>query len=352
MIIDLEQFITEEKPHWQALEKVLDRLANDPQQILPVAEVRRLHYLYQRASADLARIRTFCAEENIRRYLESLVARGFAEIHETRAKPRRLRPLHWFFGSLPRAFRRHFKAFALACLLFGIGGVFGGAAIWLDPEAKPVLMPFAHLKGDPSERVAMEENAGKDRLEEQKSTFSSHLMTHNTKVSLFVMALGMTWGLGTALLLFTNGIMLGAVAMDYILAGETTFLLGWLMPHGVIEIPAILVAGQAGLMIGGALLGGRNAEPLRFRFRDIAADLITLIGAVAIMLVWAGIIEAFLSQYHAPVLPYSLKIGFGVVELTLLIVFLTYGGRGQTVATLTNWRLALWPKAGRPRKAG
>jgi hypothetical protein len=33
------------------------------------------------------------------------------------------------------------------------------------------------------------------------------------------------------------------------------------------------------------------------------------------MLVWAGLVEAFFSQYHAPVLPYELKIGFGVLEL-------------------------------------
>ena len=32
---------------------------------------------------------------------------------------------------------------------------------------------------------------------------------------------------------------------DYILAGESVFLLGWLLPHGAIEIPAILLAGQA-----------------------------------------------------------------------------------------------------------
>ena len=44
------------------------------------------------------------------------------------------------------------------------------------------------------------------------------------------------------------------------------------------------------------------------------------------MLVWAGLVEAFLSQYHEPVIPYELKIGFGVVELILLILFLSRSG--------------------------
>ena len=47
------------------------------------------------------------------------------------------------------------------------------------------------------------------------------------------------------------------------------------------------------------------------RLRAVAPDLVTLIGGVAIMLVWAGFIESFLSQYHQPVIPYWVKIAFG-----------------------------------------
>jgi hypothetical protein len=55
--------------------------------------------------------------------------------------------------------------------------------------------------------------------------------------------------------------------------------------------------------------------------------LVTLIFGIAVMLTWAGIIEAFFSQYHEPVLPYELKIGFGVLELILLVLFLARSGR-------------------------
>ena len=56
-------------------------------------------------------------------------------------------------------------------------------------------------------------------------------------------------------------------------------------------------------------------------------DLVTLICGAALLLVWAGIIEAFLSQYHEPVLPYALKIGFGVMELALMGGYLWKSGR-------------------------
>jgi hypothetical protein len=66
---------------------------------------------------------------------------------------------------------------------------------------------------------------------------------------------------------------------------------------------------------------------LKARLRKISADLVTLIMGVAVMLIWAGIVEAFFSQYHEPVIPYEAKIGFGVLELILLVLFLTRSGR-------------------------
>ena len=65
------------------------------------------------------------------------------------------------------------------------------------------------------------------------------------------MALGMTWGVGTLIMLFYNGVILGAVSADYILGGQGVFLAGWLLPHGSIEIPSILLGGQAGFILAG-----------------------------------------------------------------------------------------------------
>ena len=327
MIIDLQKFITEERPFWSELEGVLDRLAKRPELKMTLSQLERFHYLYQRASADLAKIKTFSAEPNTRTYLESMVARAFGEIHETRQKPHRLAPLHWFFTTFPQTFRRHIKAFWICVAAMLVGSLFGGFVLVADPDAKQILLPFSHLQGNPSDRVAEEETAKEDRMEGGKSSFSSYLMTHNTKVSIFTMALGMTWGIGTLIMLFYNGVILGAVALDYVLAGETTFLLGWLLPHGVIEIPAIILAGQAGLVLAGALIGWGKPISLKMRLRKISSDLVTLIFGIAIMLTWAGIIEAFFSQYHEPVIPYAVKIGFGGLELMLLVLFLAKSGK-------------------------
>ncbi len=327
MIVDLQRFIANERPTWVELEKRLTYLESEPNLAMSLEQLQIFHQLYERTAADLAKITTFSSEPETRRYLENLVGRAYSEIHETREKQRRIFPLQWFLQTLPQTFRRNVRAFYLSLAITIAGCVFGGGAIAFDPGSKAVLMPFPGLTQDPVKRVQEEEKAKDDRLEGFKTTFSAQLMTHNIQVSIFTLALGMTWGFGTIIMLFYNGVILGAVAVDYIHAGETKFLLGWLMPHGVIEIPSILIAGQAGLILAVALIGYGSRLSLRERLRAVSQDLMTLIFGVGILLMWAGFIEAFLSQYHEPVIPYDAKIAFGCVELALLVLFLSRSGK-------------------------
>jgi len=253
VIVDIRRFVASGDPYWRELDALVTDLETHTERRLTFDEAKRFHFLYKRASADLVRVDQLPYAAKVRSYLEPLVARAYAEIHETRVKGR----------------------------------------------------------------------------------FSAFLMTHNTKVAVLTLGMGVTWGLGTLVLLFSNGVMLGAVVVDYIVAGEARFVMGWLMPHGVIEIPAILIAGQAGFVLAWALIGRGSPLGVRMRLRAISDDLVTLIFGVAVLLVWAGIVESFFSQYHEPVLPYGLKIAFGLVELTLLSLFLAKSGSSAT-ATESN----------------
>jgi uncharacterized membrane protein SpoIIM required for sporulation len=204
----------------------------------------------------------------------------------------------------------------------------GGGALAFDPQAKDILLPYPHLKMDPRERVRLEEMPkAADARAGHKAQGTSFYIWNNVSVSIRAMAFGVSWGVGTIILLFMNGVLLGAVTMDYMLAGEGTFLVAWLLPHGAFEIPAILIAGQAGLMLGHAVIGWGSRISLRGRLREIGPDLVTLTFGVALMLVWAAVIEAWFSQYHEPVIPYWVKIAFGCVELGLLIFYFALSGR-------------------------
>lgn len=322
MIIDLRKFLRDEAPFWKELETLLDELRDSRAGQWPVERLQRCHYLYQRASADLAKVTTFAAEPGVRHYLEALVARAYGEIHEARPHENPLRTVIAGAAAFPRAFQRHRLALLISLAVTVGGALFGAGAVALDPGAKRVIMPFPHLLQSPERRVAREEQQAADALQGVQGRFAGQLMTHNTRIAVMTMALGILWGVFTIVILFYNGVILGAVAADFVLAGHTPFLLGWLLPHGVVEIPAIVVAGQAGLVLAGVVLDRGSRFSLTERFGAVRDDTVILIAGVAVMLAWAGIVEAFFSQYHAPTLPYAVKIGFGLAELLGLALLL------------------------------
>ncbi len=160
------------------------KIDNDRYERLTLAQVTRLEYLYQRAASALARLSTFSAEPNTTQFLESLVARAYAECHPNRVAAERFRPWHWFSRTFPQTFRKHSRAFALSVGLTLVGVAFGWGVVASGSSAKSIIMPgqFGNLLGSPAERVKQEESAKTDRLRGHKETFSAQLMTNNIRV--------------------------------------------------------------------------------------------------------------------------------------------------------------------------
>ncbi len=334
MIVDLQRFVERRRPLWNELEQRITAAADAPFQRLELDDLRRLIVLYEQVAADLADVQELGGESELHAYLGALVARAHAEIHALREPAVRWRPFRWFTADVPAAVRRHGRAAALAVAIFLGGAAFGAAALLADPAARTHLLPFEHLRMPPTERVELEERAMAGRAEHDRNyqTFAAVLWVNNVRVSLLLLALGMTFGVGTALVVAVNGMLLGAVAVDFVVAGQTPFLLGWLLPHGAVEIPAILLAAQAGLTLGGSLAGfdAGVRRPLAERLSAIRADLLSLIGGAAVLLVWAAAVESFLSQQHEPRLPYGIKIALGTLELIAITFWLTRGARART----------------------
>lgn len=326
MIVDLRRFIERGEPHWRRLEELLARIESAPDAALTLAEIGSLHTLYERTGCDLAELETNTLNEpSLHERLERLMARAYGEIHAQRTRRIRFAPLAWFSHAFPQAFRRRFRHFALSVAIMAGGMLFGGAAVLLDPSSRGVLLPFGHDRIDPGERVTWEEQSSLEQTGGRHS-FSARLLQNNVRASCLTLAAGITFGIGSALLLFSNGAALGGIIADYLAGGQGLFLAGWLLPHGAVEIPCILIAGQAGLLLGMALCGRRSRLGMGARMREVLPDLATLAGGTAILLVYAALVESFLSQYHSPAL-YPLKIAFGLAELLVLGLFLSRAGR-------------------------
>ena len=151
-----------------------------------------------------------------------------------------------------------------------------------------------------------------------KPVASSGIMTNNLSVAFAAFAAGITAGLGTAYMLIFNGLMLGVIGTACWLGEMSLPLWSFVAPHGVLELPAIFIAGGAGLMIAHGLLFP-GVLTRRDSLAQSGATAVRLLLGVIPMLVVAGVIEGFLSPSR---LPAATKFLFATVMAALLVSYL------------------------------
>ncbi len=308
--MEIAEFIEQRRGRWAALERVLDKAQTDGLKKLSLEDARLLSRLYRGASSDLLWIRARGGSAEVSDYLNDLVGRAYAVTYPGK-RPRLSDALRFVGRGFPALLRQEWRPFVAAWLLFLGGASFGYLGMVFDPHAAHYLVPAEHLKLDPVER-AKEEAAGEVADVEAQAQFSAFLFTHNIQVAFFAFALGITAGIGTAMLLFWNGIFLGALAQVYTAKGMADWFWAWILPHGIPEITAIAVAGAAGFVMARGLLAPRGLpRPVALRRESLTAVKL-LLGTLLIFVV-AGIIEGTISQIHPPKLPAWFKIGFAVL---------------------------------------
>jgi stage II sporulation protein M len=111
----------------------------------------------------------------------------------------------------------------------------------------------------------------------------------------FIAFLGgiLTLDLAAAFLLFINGVILGAsaaVALDRMPAGE---VLVKIVPHGLFEVPALLLAGAGGFLSLKLVLALLKERKIDYRRELVNAGRLAV--AVVLLLAVAGVVEAHLT---------------------------------------------------------
>lgn len=333
--MDASGLVQAQGASWRALEALLKRVEQQGLPALTLDETRELARLYRRASGDLLFARARGAPAEVTTYLNDLVGRAYA-VTSPNARLR-LRDVWRFYAqTFPATVRRELWMIVAAAALMLGGAAFGWLGMALDPDAAPYLVPEQHLTLDPDRRVA-EEAAGDVASVGTQAEFSTFLFTHNIQVSFLAFALGLTAGLGTGVVLFLNGVMLGSLAQVYAARGHAAWFWAWILPHGIPELTAIFLAGAAGLILGRALLAPRGL-PRRVALRKESKIALHLVVGTLPILVVAGLIEGTISQIHPPQLPVSLKIGFALAVGAALYAWLGSGWFGardeRTVASV------------------
>lgn len=318
--MNIERFLAERRPVWDELDKLLDR-ADDVE--LSRTEMHELVQLYRRTCSDLNRARSYTANPEILGLLNQVTGRAYRYIYRAgRETPVWATFVRLVTREIPAAFRRERVAVAVAACAFLAGTLFGSIAVLVNPANGERLVPQMFFTESPRERVAKIER-GEERIEnvEQALLFGASLYTHNIKVSFLAFSLGAVTIVLGLVILFYNGVILGAIGTMYVLDDVPLFFFAWVGPHGALELPAIIFGGAAGLIAGRALLMPGDLSRGASLRRVLPSIWRIVIGAV-LVLVLAGLIEGSFSQFSAKTIPYELKIAVAVLLFLGLMVYL------------------------------
>jgi uncharacterized membrane protein SpoIIM required for sporulation len=323
MAMDIDRFVEERKDRWRRLEEVLGRAESSTEQELGPEGMRELLRLYRLTSSDLNQARSLTADPELLERLNALAGRGYRFIYRSRRQGGTLGRLRRFLGvEVPEAYRQEAWSVATAGAALLLGALFGVLAVLARPSAAEELIDPMFFTQSPRERVEQIENQ-EERIAtlDDAALFGAQLYTHNIKVSFLAFSLAALTLVGGAWILFTNGVLLGAVATTYLLDGVSLFFFAWVGPHGALELPSIAFAGAAGLVAGRALFFPGELSRAA-ALRQAMPRVWRMMVGVMLFLVVAGLIEGSFSQFSAKTVPYSLKIAVALVLLVALMAYL------------------------------
>jgi uncharacterized membrane protein SpoIIM required for sporulation len=327
--MDLSTFLHKRRPDWRRLEEIVERVENSGPMTLSDDEAVTFGRLYRRAASDLNQAQTFVSGEATVRFLNDLVARAYLAIYG-KDPVRPWAAIVWLIRVYPAVFRRNLRPLALATLLCLAGLAFGYLASRFDaatarahllPSQMAMIQPRGEGEDDPTPLQSTGEFAA----------FSSFLFTNNLQVSLVAFALGIVLGVGTVWLMFSNGVLLGAIGALFIEAGQLRTFATSVLPHGVLELPAILIAGGAGLVLAQGVLRARPWPRSEELARAGKEALLLVAGCVPLLLA-AAILEAYVARAPDWFLSAGVKLGVAGVVGLLFAAYTCLGGRDNGAA--------------------
>lgn len=308
--MNLDAMIDERRPEWDRLDELARRrrLTGD--------ETDEFVHLYRAASADLADIKTSVGRTPAGDYVSNVLAR--ARLKLTGAPENMMRQVPRFFArQLPAAlYRIRWDSLVVALTFIAIVALVGWWA-QQDPAYMAAMGDEADL------RQYAEEDFVAYYSEHSEGVFASMVWSNNAWIAAQAIMFGIT-GIYPVYVLMQNAVGLGtsAAVMNWFGHGDD-FLL-FILPHGLLEMTCIFVAGAAGMRIFWAWV----APGARSRGTALAAEgraLATVVVGLVLALALSGLVEGFVTRQEWP---HWIKIGVGTLALASFLAYmLVFGSR-------------------------
>ena len=322
--MNIQRWVARREASWRQLEKLLTQAEKKGVKTLTSHQVRELASLYRSVSTDLARARTHQVGETLIQDLQLLTSRSYSQIYQGARRQDWQAILEFYRYGFPAAVQQSWAYIAIATLLFVISGFIAWWYSWQDPAFMSLILGSEFVA-----EVQETEELWTVSILGQEPFVSSALMINNIGVALRAIFGGVGYlmpevpiitppGGFTLYILTFNGLMIGSVATLVAQTNLAYDLWAFVFPHGSLELPAIFLAGGAGLLLArGILLPGKyqRIHALQFYGRQAAQ----LVYGIVPMLIIAGVIEAFFSP--SPWIPEPVKYLTGTVLFGLLIQY-------------------------------
>ena len=325
-----DQFIARHEADWQALAAWLD-----------VADQRKPNAAVSDAGCNAAdvpgRYRRLCQQLALARrrgYSPMLIERLGQLVERTHTllyrppNPRWWRAIGFIVSEFPAEVRAQWGWMLASGLLFFLPFFAMIVAVQVQPELAHSVFDIEQL----AQMEQMYDPARTDRIGRDSGTdlmMFGHYIMNNISIGFRSFASGLLVGLGSVIVLVSNGVMIGTVAGHLTGIGYGGPFWRFVVGHSAPELLAIVISGGAGMRLGFALIapGQLSRVAALLAAGHIGARLSI---CVFVMLLAAAFIEAF--WFSIARLPDLVKYGSGGAIWLLVLAWLGFGGRGRVHA--------------------
>jgi stage II sporulation protein M len=182
--------------------------------------------------------------------------------------------------------RRLVPYFLASVILLGFGIVLGITAVSFFPEVAHQLQnSFAEF--------------GKTFRGLSRMQLAAAIFINNALKTLFVITFGALVGVVPVLFLLVNGVTLGVIMYSSIQSRGLWPSLVAILPHGVLELPAVLLGTAIGLMLGNHAIRRLLGAAETTLSSELGRALRFFLSVIVPLLLVAAVIESFISSVLA-----------------------------------------------------
>ncbi len=315
-------FVKQNVEKWQHFEMCLQKNHIDADELAA---------LFIQLTDDLSFSRTQYPDSKTTTYLNNLTSDVHLQIYKNKKEDQHRFITFWKY-ELPMLMQSVHKPLLYSFIIFMLGATIGAVSVSNDDTFVRLIL------GDGYVNMTLDNIEKNDPMGVYKSMGQGDMFFaitfNNIRVSFIAFAFGILLSAGTGIILFRNGVMLGAFQYFFYQKGLllTSFLTIWI--HGTLEISAIIIAGAAGLVMGNSLLfPGTYPRLVSFK-RGAKKGIKVIIGLIPIFIV-AGFLESFITRLTE--MHWSIKVAIiGLSAAFIIYYFIIYPIKLNKRGTITT----------------